>query len=246
MNSAVVASVVAASVIGSLHCTSMCGGLVAFSTGGTERDSKRRALALAAYNATRGAGYVTLGTVAGALGSTLDRAGLRVGIGRVAGAVAGVAMLTWGIAKLVEAFGVHVRGKSRARVQVPLSNLIRKVRDQSPAVRSAVVGGCTAALPCGFLHAFLVAAAGTGSAFQGALVMAAFWLGTLPAVVGLGVGVHAFFLPLRRHAPFVGALVLVWFGLSSLLGRWSPAAAFSLPSSHGAVQAAPESPSHAR
>jgi len=244
MNAAVVASVVAASVVGSLHCTSMCGGLVAFSTGGTERDGKRRALALAAYNATRGVGYVLLGTVAGALGSTLDRAGVRVGFGRIAGAVAGAAMLVWGIAKLVEAFGVHVRRKSPTGVQVPLSNLIRKVRDQSPAVRSAVVGGCTAALPCGFLHAFLVGAAGTGSALQGAVVMGSFWLGTLPALVGLGVGVHVLFHPLRRHAPFVGALVLVWFGLSSLFGRWSPAAALSLEPSH-TVRAA-GTPTHDR
>src|SRR5690349_806254 len=141
MNHTIAASVVAAAVVGSLHCTSMCGSLVAFSTGGTEKEPARRAIALGAYNLARGLGYVLLGTVAGALGSTLDRAGLRVGAGRIAGAVAGVAMLAWGIAKLLEAFGVHLRRRTARSVDVPLSSLIRKVREQSPAVRSAVVGG---------------------------------------------------------------------------------------------------------
>jgi sulfite exporter TauE/SafE len=69
---------------------------------------------------------------------------------------------------------------------------------------------------------FLVVAAGTGSALRGGGVMAAFWLGTLPAVVGLGIGVNTLLLPLRRHASLVGGLLLVFFGLSNLFERWSP------------------------
>lgn len=218
---AVLASVIAASVVGSLHCTSMCGGLVAFSTAGTT--GRHRLAPLATYNGARGLGYVTLGTIAGALGSTLDGAGVRVGAGRLAGALAGVVMIAWGIGKLLQAAGVPFLTRATPKsVQVPLERLVRRARDESPLVRSAIVGGCTAALPCGFLHMFLVAAAGTGSALQGALVMAAFWFGTLPAVVGLGMGAVLLTRPLRRHASMVGALVLVGFGLTSLLGRWSP------------------------
>lgn len=239
MGPTAVTSIFAAALVASVHCTSMCSGLVAFSTGGPGSPLRKRALALVAYNGARGLGYVVLGVIAGAVGSTLDRAGLRVGIGRVAGAVAGIVMVAWGLTQLARTAGVHLgnRGKGSA-IDVPVSRLVRRLREESPVVRSAVVGGCTAALPCGLLHAFLVLAAGTGSAASGGLVMASFWLGTVPAVAGMGVAVTALSAPLRRHAQLVGALLLVGFGLTSLLGRWSP----RLPVSRD-EQAEPTTPS---
>ncbi len=219
----VVLSVVAASAVGSLHCTSMCGGLVAFGTAGTAKNLPARLGALGAYNGTRGLGYIALGAIAGALGSTLDHAGLRIGFSRAAGVVASVVMIGWGLSKLLAASGVVLsRRASAGNVHVPLSRLVRGLGEKSPAARSAVIGGCTALLPCGFLHAFLVVAAGTGSVARGALVMAAFWFGTLPAVVGFGIGVDTLLAPFRKRASVIGALVLVAFGLSTLLQRWSP------------------------
>ncbi len=237
----VVASVIAASVVGSMHCAAMCGGLVAFSTAGTEKGG--RIGAIAAYNGTRGLGYVALGTLAGALGSTVDHAGLRIGVGHVAGAVAGIVMIVWGMARMLEAAGARLRWGARTPIHVPVANLIRRLRDEPPVVRSAVVGGCTAALPCGFLHAFLVLSAGMGSALPGAIVMGAFWLGTLPAVVGIGAGATLVMRPLRKHAGFVGALVLLGFGLTSLLGRWSP---LSLVSPHLSDTSCSQAPDHVR
>jgi len=196
---------------------------VAFGTSGTTQSLSARAAALGAYNGARGLGYVTLGAVAGGLGSTLDHAGLRVGVSRGAGMVASIVMVTWGVARLLAAFGVTF-GKAPAAgaLLVPIQRLVRGLRERSPAVRSAVVGGCTGLLPCGFLHAFLVVAAGTGSVLRGALVMGAFWLGTLPAVLGFGIGVNTLLAPLRRRASVLGALVLVAFGMSNLFDRWSP------------------------
>jgi sulfite exporter TauE/SafE len=219
----VVTSVLAASVVGSLHCTSMCGGLVAFGTAGTEKNLRARVGALASYNGARGLGYATLGGAAGALGSTLDHAGLRIGFSRAAGAVAALVMMSWGLFRLLEALGVRFTATAKTPgIHVPLTRVVRSLREKSPAWRSAAVGGCTALLPCGFLHAFLIGAAGTGDAFRGALVMASFWVGTLPAVLGFGLGVGALLRPLRRHANVVGALVLVVFGFANLLERWSP------------------------
>ena len=43
-------------------------------------------------------------------------------------------------------------------------------------------------LPCGLIYGALGAAAGTGSMPQGALGMAAFSLGTMPALVAVGWG----------------------------------------------------------
>ena len=43
-------------------------------------------------------------------------------------------------------------------------------------------------LPCGLIYGALGAAAGTGSALQGAVAMAAFSLGTMPALIAVGWG----------------------------------------------------------
>ena len=225
-------TVLLVSVAGSFHCTSMCGGLIAFATAGPESSLRTRAFALAGYNGARGLGYVALATTAGGLGSALDGLFVRIGLGRVAGALAGLVMIAWGVVKLLEALGrFRLRAASPA-IHVPIANLIRKLRDEPPAIRASIVGGCTAALPCGFLHAALVVAGGTGSAARGALVGAAFWLGTVPSVAGLGLGVDLLTRGMRRHASFVGAAALVVLGLSSLLGRWSPASLFSMASRH--------------
>jgi sulfite exporter TauE/SafE len=81
------------------------------------------------------------------------------------------------------------------------------------------MGLLTAILPCGWLYAFVVTAAGTGGALAGAFVMTAFWLGTLPVMVGLGVGLQALAGPLRRHLPAVSAVAIVVVGLLSVTGR---------------------------
>jgi len=213
-------AVLVAGAAGSPHCAGMCGGMVAFATGGAPGQVRGRLGALAAYNAVRGLGYTTLGLLAGALGSTLNGAGVRLGIGRVAGVVAGAVMIGWGAGKLLAAFGVRLPKARRAsRIDVPIARVMSGLRERRPAVRAGIVGGCTAALPCGLLHASTVVAAGTGNALQGALVMLAFWMGTLPALLGVGLGAQFLSGRLRRHADLVGALALVVLGLSSVTGR---------------------------
>ena len=83
----------------------------------------------------------------------------------------------------------------------------------------------TGFLPCGWLWAFVVAAAGTGSALGGALVMAVFWLGTVPAMTGvLALGGPAA-IWLRRRMPAVTAIALIVLGLGTLAMRWTDAGA---------------------
>jgi sulfite exporter TauE/SafE len=82
-----------------------------------------------------------------------------------------------------------------------------------------VIGLLTGALPCGWLYGFAVTAAGTGSALAGALLMIVFWAGTLPVMVGLGVGVQALAAPLRRHLPTACALAMIAVGVLAVSGR---------------------------
>jgi hypothetical protein len=240
--------VLAASVVGSTHCAGMCGGLVAFAVG----DGKTRALPHVAYHGLRGLGYVTLGTLGGAIGSAMDHVGVRAGVGRVAGVVAGALMLAWGAAKLLDAAGVGVgRVALPGRLEARLGAVVGALARRPPAVRSALVGACTAALPCGWLHAFVVVAAGTGGAAAGAAVMAAFWLGTVPALVGLGASVQVLRGRLGRQASLVSALLLVGIGVANVMGRLDVPLALlgapgpsakSLPGGHSAAGLVPDHP----
>ena len=96
--------------------------------------------------------------------------------------------------------------------------------------RAATIGLLSALLPCGWLYAFAVIAAGTASAAWGAAVMTAFWLGTVPVLASLGVGVQALTGTLGRRIPLATALLLVALGLYTIAGRWAiPASAFETP-----------------
>jgi len=49
--------------------------------------------------------------------------------------------------------------------------------------------------------------------------MAAFWAGTVPALLAVGLGAQVLSAPLRRHVPAVTAVLLVCLGLYAILGR---------------------------
>jgi sulfite exporter TauE/SafE len=49
--------------------------------------------------------------------------------------------------------------------------------------------------------------------------MTAFWAGTVPALLAVGLGAQLVSAPLRRHVPAVTALLLVALGLYAIFGR---------------------------
>ena len=85
--------------------------------------------------------------------------------------------------------------------------------------RALALGLATTLLPCGWLYAFAVTAAGTGSPLNGALVMAAFWAGNAPVLLGLGVALSAAVGRVRRHVPVLSAAVIFAIGLFTVTVR---------------------------
>nr|MBP6243264.1 sulfite exporter TauE/SafE family protein [Chromatiaceae bacterium]MBP8024750.1 sulfite exporter TauE/SafE family protein [Chromatiaceae bacterium] len=79
------------------------------------------------------------------------------------------------------------------------------------------VGLVWAWLPCGLVYSVLIWALSAGSAAQGALLMLAFGLGTLPTLLGLGMlaGAAARFAEQVWIRRLAGGLVL-GFGLHAL------------------------------
>ena len=89
----------------------------------------------------------------------------------------------------------------------------------SPVRRALVIGLLTTLLPCGWLYAFAAVAGGTASPLLGGLTMAVFWLGTLPVLVSLGVGVQRLSGVLGQKLPHATAIALILVGLWTLVGR---------------------------
>jgi uncharacterized protein len=209
-------AVLAASLLGSPHCAGMCGGFVAFYTA---QDGTARWTSHAAYNGGRLVSYLALGAVAGAIGSGLDRAGAAAGIARLAAIAAGVLMIIWGGVTLLRARGVRIPGRRLVTVDRVAGWLGTRLGSRPPTARALLLGLFTTLLPCGWLYAFVATAAGTGSVPGAMIVMAAFWLGTVPVLAGLGVVAQRAFGPLRRHLPAVTAAAMIVIGLMMVTGR---------------------------
>jgi sulfite exporter TauE/SafE len=215
------ATVFLASLVGSLHCVGMCGPFVAFYSGSDGSAGARRLLSHAAYSGGRLTTYVIFGLAAGAVGAALDVAGSLAGVQRIAAIIAGSTMILWGILALLQLRGVRIfrRASGTGRTSALLRRGFSVISGKPPVIRAAAVGLLSGLLPCGWLWAFVVTAAGTGSAARGAAVMAAFWAGTVPALLAVGLGAQLLSAPLRRRVPAVTAVLLVALGLIAIFGR---------------------------
>ncbi len=206
-----------ASLIGSAHCAGMCGPFVCFYAGADVRGSGWGHLA---YNGGRLVSYLLLGTIAGLLGFGVERVGAGVGVARAAGIVAGVLMVAWGAFTLMTLRGVRMPTLAPlAGPQRWMSARLRDVRDLPPVARALTMGLLTTLLPCGWLYAFVVTAAGTGSVRGALILMTVFWAGTLPVMLAVGVGFRRLAGPLRTKLPVITAVAIVVVGVLSIAGR---------------------------
>lgn len=212
-----------ASLLGSLHCAGMCGAFVAFAVAGSDdpkRPAPRWALATA-YNLGRLATYTLLGAVAGWIGSAVDLGGSAVGVRNAAAVLAGSMMVIFGLITALRLSGFKI---ARAPLPPGLATIVagghRLAAQLTPVRRALAIGLLTTLLPCGWLYAFAITAAGTANPLIGAAMMAVFWLGTLPMMAALGAGIQSLAGPLRQKVPVATAVILVVVGLYTIVGRF--------------------------
>ena len=171
-----------------MHCIGMCGPFVLgqvmadaehVGPGGYGEWRRLAGAALAPYHFGRLTTYTGLGAMAGAATALFA---LTAAFAWLSGLllIAGAALM------LAQAFGLALGAAA------PQAGLIQRLAapltsSRHPAARYAL-GVVLGFLPCGLIYGALGAAAGTGSMLQGALGMAAFSLGTMPALIAVGWG----------------------------------------------------------
>jgi len=229
-------------LFGSTHCLGMCGGIVSALTLGVREDRRRSPWTLApyllAYNSGRIASYAMAGAIAGGIGAgafgLMPSASVRWAVKLLTGGfmiALGLYLAGWwpGLQQL-ERWG----GKLWQRIE-PISRRLLPVDHPLKALAFGLVWGW---LPCGMVYAALAWSLAAGSPLQGALLMVAFGLGTLPML--LAVGATAEWLKdfvrhfwVRRTA----GLIVILFGMVVIL---TPAT-----HRHEPVNSAPSSSPHA-
>jgi len=214
---ALLGTVLASSLLGSAHCAGMCGGLALAAIGPQDG---ARAPRQVGYHLGRLASYALLGAAAGLAGGAVDDVGILVGTQRVAAMVAGLGIAAFGLAAIARSLGARVPRAGVPRAMVAFAQRVHSwTLRLPPKFRGVPIGLATPLLPCGWLYAFAAIAAGSASPALGALVMASFWLGTVPAVVIASNGARIAFARLGRAAPIVAGIAMIAVGLHAALVR---------------------------
>ena len=210
-----------AGLIGSVHCTSMCSGIVGILTVNLPNDVRQSWLRstpyLLTYNLGRISSYIVAGVLVGFLGEQFIQWLPFENPRSIAMWVSGLFMIAlglyigawWQVLLILEKAGGYLWRKIE-----PLGRRFLPVKNPMQALGLGLVWGW---LPCGLVYAILPFALTANSAWHGGLLMLAFGLGTLPMLLTMGVAAHWLTNFVRRLIVrrIAGAIAIV-FGLMIL------------------------------
>ncbi|HSH44134.1 MAG TPA: sulfite exporter TauE/SafE family protein [Arenicellales bacterium] len=216
--SATFVSAMLVGLLGAVHCVGMCGGIAGVLSIGTEKLSpSMRLLRTIAYNIGRIASYTAAGAFAGFAGHSAGGL-LPDGMARpLAMTISAVFALLLAL-YLVGKGGILVRleatGGRLWQHLKPLGQRFIPARNLRQCFGLGLIWGW---LPCGLVYTALAWSLVSGSAAKGAALMLGFGIGTLPALVGMGMA-GGWILAWRERplVRYTAGLVLVGFAVSSL------------------------------
>jgi len=220
-----------AGLLGGAHCAAMCGGIA---TGFSAMSPRGGWLTALESNLGRVGGYVLAGAIAGGLGHGIVRVArldwLMFGLRMLVGLVLVVIAL-----RLLDRHGrLGFLPRPGAGAWPLLRPLQRRLLPADTALKRIGLGVLWGWLPCGLSTSLLAVAWLQASAFNGALTMAAFGLGTLPVMLPLtwsGARLGRWLQqPGRRMV--VASMVLL-AGLLTLASPWL----MRIPALHGTLSA---------
>lgn len=211
----------------SLHCVTMCGPLIAVAsaplrpTAGATSPA-RLLLWQATYNLGRGLTYVVIGGVLGAVGQALTSLFAAKLVGGIVQLALGLLIVALGVWQLRKGSAVSTAGDG------PLTRAIRSVMTSRRSLGMLGLGLLTGLLPCGVLYAAFARSLAAQSFSEGAALMGAFWLGTVPLLAGVGLLSGQVFRAAGRYAAVLLCVAMVatggWLGVKGYRNITAPEA----------------------
>lgn len=218
-------------LVGSLtHCTGMCGPFVLSQMAArmeqvpVARMSEWHRLsgaALLPYHLGRATTYAALGAAGGLASGVLAGWGGFRFVAALLLALAALFLLGMAVPRLKALWGAAPAETWWSRA---IGARARPLFARPTGMRGWLLGVALGFIPCGLLYAALAAAAASGDALAGAFAMLAFTLGTVPALVGVGVIGH--FAIARWREPMLKWSPLLLAANAGMLGflAWQLAA----------------------
>jgi sulfite exporter TauE/SafE len=209
----VYAALLLSGLVGSMgHCLGMCGPLVMM----VGLQFKGRGLAAfprhLLYHGARILTYALLGMVVGGIGSLL-------GLGSRLSTVAGVISLVLGLGVIL--FGLGYLGwLPLGRMEgagACLSQAMSRALQRGGLWGTILLGTLNGLLPCGLVYSALLVASSTGGPLAGALGMLVFGVGTIPALLVVGVGAGTLSPRVRQALTRLAGVLIVVVGLQLAL-----------------------------
>lgn len=213
------ASYLAAFVIGlfsSLHCIGMCGsiiGTLTYSLSPELRNNKRTLFSIVlSYNLGRISSYALAGAMVGMLHTFLSLPFTQGQAHRILQIVSALVMTGAGlyIGGWFPRFAyIEKLGSRFWKLIEPFGRKMIPVKTRLQALLFGMVWGW---LPCGLIYTALALAATTGNVVHSAITMLSFGLGTLPAVVGVGImtSMLARLSKIQHFKQAVGILLIIF------------------------------------
>ncbi len=204
-------SALTAGLLGSLHCAGMCGGIAtALGMGLKESSASGKPLVAALfYQLGRISSYVVAGLIAGSVGDILTQSDSLKFVTMYLRLFSAVFMIGLGlylagwfpVFSMIEKVGSPIWKKIS-----PVSKHFLPVKYSHQAYALGFLWGW---IPCGLTYSILLWSIASGGAIEGGLLMLAFGLGTLPAMMPITLGAGKVHRLVKQVAVRIVAGVLI-------------------------------------
>ncbi len=217
-------------LFGGVHCASMCGGIVALlgtrhrmmpvhlqPDGAATAAMPSGALLQFAYNAGRIGSYSMAGALAGTVGSAAWMAERVLPVQQLSFVAANIVLIALGLALTGGLRRLRTLERIGAAAWRRVAPFASRLLGATSVPGAFAAGAAWGWVPCGMVYGVLAAALVSGSARDGALLMLAFGLGTLPNLLALGFAANRASRWFGRPgARLVAGLLIVAFGVAGL------------------------------
>ena len=218
-----------AGLLGSAHCLGMCAGISGlFAVNSSIATMRMQFPTALTYNVGRVISYAVLGMIVGSFGSVIVKASPTVASS--VRFLSGLIIILVGIKVAFDLRLLDAIERMGATLWAKIAPVAKRLVPVTSLPRAFGLGLIWGWLPCGLVYSVLLIAATSAAPADGAAIMVAFGIGTMPAMVMTGLGAAQMSQFMRRRGTRLGfGLLIVILGVLTIA---MPLTGWLLPEAH--------------